>query len=64
MHLVVSICLSITTLTPELFELGPAKGNYPEVSSIGGPLPVRKLCLCVCNQMAYADNLADVVDWH
>ena len=25
-------------------------------------LSVQGVCLCVCNQWAYADNLADVVD--
>ena len=28
----------------------------------GIPLQVHGLCLCVCNQVAYADNLADTVD--
>ena len=25
-------------------------------------LPVQGVCLCVCNQYAYADNYTDVVD--
>ena len=32
---------------------------YPQVLIKGGPLPVRELCLLVCNQRASADNLAD-----
>ncbi len=26
------------------------------------PLPVQGVCLCACNQWAYADNRADAVD--
>ena len=26
-------------------------------------LPVKSICLCVCNQWAYADNCADAGDW-
>ncbi len=26
------------------------------------PLPVHSVCLCACNQWAYADNRADAVD--
>ncbi len=40
-----------------------AKGIYPQVLSKGVPLPVRQLCLFVCNQTAYANNLTGVVDW-
>ena len=39
-----------------------AKGNYPQVLSKGVPLPVCELCLFVCNQTAYANNLTGVVD--
>ena len=27
-------------------------------------LPAQSICLCVCNQWAYADNHADAVDRH
>ena len=31
-------------------------------SEEGGPIPDHGLCLCVCNQDAYVDNLVDAVD--
>ena len=52
MYLVASVCpsirLSVTTLITE---------SLPLSFKQGVSLPVRGLCLFVCNQRAYADNL-------
>ncbi len=39
-----------------------ARGNYPQVCTKEGPLPVQRICLCLCNQGDYADTVADMVD--
>ncbi len=36
--------------------------QLPSSLEQGVQLSVHRLCLCVCNQAAYADNLADAVD--
>ena len=54
------VCLSVC-LCALLFKgfglPSAAKGNYPQAWNI------EEICLCVCNHGAYADNLADSVDW-
>ena len=60
------VCLSeLSWLNRLTFDLGlpsATNGNYPQIWSKGWSLPVQDFCLCVCNQGAYADNLADAVD--
>ncbi len=54
MYLVTSIrprpSVSVNALTAEPFDLQP-------------PSPVLRICLCVCNQWAFADILADAVTY-
>ncbi len=57
MYLVASVRLSVR-LDVRLSVLGFAECSKELQES----LPVLGVCLCVCNQWAYADNCADAVD--
>ncbi len=60
MYLVVSARLCVCQF-PCLSELSCSN---PQVWSKGWSLPGRGICLCVCNQGALADKIADMVDRH
>ena len=60
MRLVVSVCPPVCPFV--FLSACPSSPVYPQDWRQQKPLPIQRICLCVCNQGAFVDNLTDVVD--